>query len=83
MKVWDISSNFSVHNIDVMFHFQLQLEASKIPPISRFGQLFMLKLKEFSSFLVSKVVEETLSFRTVKNQLPTILRSKVMPHNVI
>ena len=65
MKVRDISPNFSSHIIDVMLHLQLQLEASKIPPISRSGQLFMLKMKEFSTFVARKVVEETLGFLTV------------------
>ena len=65
IKVRDIISNFSSHNIDVMFHLQLQLEAPTIPPISLFGQHFMLKMKEFSSFLICKVVEETLGFLTV------------------
>ena len=44
MKVRDISPNFSSHIIDVMLHLQLQLEASKIPPISRSGQFFMLTM---------------------------------------
>ena len=65
IEVRDISSNFLSHNIDVMFHLQLQLEAPTIPPISLFGQHFMLKMKEFSSFLTCKVVEETLGFLTV------------------
>ena len=36
MEARDIGTKFTNHNNDVMFDLQLQLEASKIPPIYRF-----------------------------------------------